>query len=708
MLIPFCLLLVFPIAGYFWINNLTGLMEQSERNNLLSSARNITRTLEANPHLVNHLPDLTPLIGRRDLYSHKLNTDITLDGRKSDWGAFDTKAELYDKTNLVSIRYPYIPDSLTFEMLIGSDDTYLYTFLDIKDDVVVYREINNLSVHRNDHIAIALIDPEDTYRRYTIAVYQPSQTKAHVVTENGRSLRQENQISATWLATESGYNVEIKMPISMIGSHLAIAVADVDDPVKREIKFVMGSADPTDPAALGTILIPPVAVERFLSNLTPASIWLIDSHQRVITRTGDITIGTGLWQGAETSLFQTRIEFLDRFFQFKETSISKTFLTTRDNPGRDYISSALAGHPNTGAIKITDSFSDRLLDAGARKILIAAAPLYQGDKITAVIVRDQTNDVILAMRSEMISNMLMQSLLLIVVGIIFWLLFSFNITRRLSRLRLELESAVDSQGRVNRLVSTTDARDEIGDLRSSFSNVASRLQQYNQYLEAMASRLAHELRTPVSIVRSSLENLETNELTDDSMVYVQRAHEGVHRLTTILNNMSEATRLEQSLDDADIEMFDLAKLVRGCVSGYEQAFTDSAFSVSVEANTVMLSGIPDLIAQLLDKLVSNAVEFSTGQNPIKIRLTVDEGIAILRVINDGPGLPLEMRDKLFDSMVSVRASHDSSNSHLGLGLYIARIITDFHGGTISAADREDTEGVIVTVKIPLMRLSIKL
>ena len=95
-----------------------------------------------------------------------------------------------------------------------------------------------------------------------------------------------------------------------------------------------------------------------------------------------------------------------------------------------------------------------------------------------------------------------------------------------------------------------------------------------------------------------------------------------------------------------------------------------------------LTGIPELIVQLLDKLVGNAVEFSSESDAIRVRLTVDSDDAVLRVINSGPSLPDEMSDQLFDSMISVRESQSSDNSHLGLGLYIARIITDFHGGTI--------------------------
>jgi signal transduction histidine kinase len=225
----------------------------------------------------------------------------------------------------------------------------------------------------------------------------------------------------------------------------------------------------------------------------------------------------------------------------------------------------------------------------------------------------------------------------------------------------------------------------------------------------MAGRLSHELRTPVTIVRSSLENLNADELSDQQAIYVERAYSGIGRLTNILNKMSEARRLEESLDEEEVISFNLAEVVKGCVQGYEIAFPDYEFNTSIEADPIQVTGIPELIAQLLDKLISNAVEFSKPGEAIKVRLTGDKKQAVLRVINCGVELPRDSEDQLFDSMLSIRDSDVKDDAdHLGLGLYIARVITEFHGGTIHAANREDTRGVIITVTIPLMRITSKL
>src|SRR5204862_6014393 len=122
----------------------------------------------------------------------------------------------------------------------------------------------------------------------------------------------------------------------------------------------------------------------------------------------------------------------------------------------------------------------------------------------------------------------------------------------------------------------SEATDEIGDLSRSFTTVLERLARYNAYLEALAARLSHELRTPVAVVRSSLENLHAAQTAEETRTYLARAEEGLARLSTILGRMTEASRLEQSLQAAAPERFEAGAVVRGCVEGYRMAYDGRA------------------------------------------------------------------------------------------------------------------------------------
>jgi len=167
--------------------------------------------------------------------------------------------------------------------------------------------------------------------------------------------------------------------------------------------------------------------------------------------------------------------------------------------------------------------------------------------------------------------------------------------------------------------------------------------------------------------------------------------------------MSEATRLEQGLNAVERERYDLAAVLAGCVEGYRLAYAGRSFELALPAEKALLRGSPDLAAQLLDKLVENAVDFSAESGragePIRISLAVSAGFALLGVENRGPQLPDAMREKLFESMVSVRSERGregrGAEPHLGLGLYVVRLIAEFHGGTVSARNLPSGDGVAV-------------
>ncbi|HLU06403.1 MAG TPA: ATP-binding protein, partial [Woeseiaceae bacterium] len=240
------------------------------------------------------------------------------------------------------------------------------------------------------------------------------------------------------------------------------------------------------------------------------------------------------------------------------------------------------------------------------------------------------------------------------------------------------------------------AGDEIGDLSRSFSSVLRRLGEYNEYLRTLASKLSHEMRTPLTIVTSSLENLEHEPLSAESAMYTERAREGTARLHRILNAMSEASRVEELIEQAETEVFDLDTVLSSTVTAYAGAWPLRRFTYLGETAGAKMEGSPELVIQMLDKLVDNAVGFSSDGDEIVIRLRRDNGGYTLSVTNPGPPLPERMRSQLFDSLVSVRSG--DTGKHLGLGLFIARLIATGHGGSITAFDVES--GVTFEVRFP--------
>ena len=219
----------------------------------------------------------------------------------------------------------------------------------------------------------------------------------------------------------------------------------------------------------------------------------------------------------------------------------------------------------------------------------------------------------------------------------------------------------------------------------------------NEYLRSLASKLSHELRTPLTIVRSSLENLDHEPLTEQSREYTERARSGVERLQKILNAMSEANRVEQLMENVESDEFDLSKVIEATTRAYDDAWPERRFIFANETAESKMLGSPELIVQMLDKLVDNAVDFSNTGDEISIKLLRDGDALVLSVSNPGPSLPDNMRNQLFESMVSVRT--DAGGDNLGLGLNIAKLIAEGHGGSIRGENTD--EGVRFVVVLPV-------
>jgi signal transduction histidine kinase len=291
-----------------------------------------------------------------------------------------------------------------------------------------------------------------------------------------------------------------------------------------------------------------------------------------------------------------------------------------------------------------------------------------------------------------------------VLGTLVFFLFASRITSRIRLLRNQAEEAIDEHGRITKSLPPSTTNDEIGDLSRSFSTAVNRLSQYNHYLENMSSRLSHELRTPIAVVRTSLENLsmqfEQITLTEpekkaSATATIVRAQTGINRLNLILTNMSEATRIEQMLHTTDKQYFSLTQVLTGCMQGYRQIYPDYTFALSIDdKENKQLLGSPEHFAQLLDKVITNAVEFSQDKQ-ISVNLSQVKNNKVLIISNNGPLLPQQMKDRLFDSMVSVRAAHQQEQPHLGLGLYIARLICQFHQGKISAQNHANGVSIVI-------------
>ena len=427
-------------------------------------------------------------------------------------------------------------------------------------------------------------------------------------------------------------------------------------------------------------------------------IWVVDSRLRLVATAG--TLDPASVARNKDLAFGPLERGVRAVLQFVFERVQPLAPTATEEVIPDDV--VFGGREIERALDGTASWRWRKAADGRTAILIALNPVWVGDSVVGAVIVEETTQAIVSLSNRALEQLVAVTLIAFGVGALTLFLFASRLSSRLRKLRDEADRAIDSQGRVRGLVTGEHAGDEIGDLSRGFSTVLERLARYNAYLENLAGRLTHELRTPIAVVRSSLDNMKLAEPAPGSAVYLGRAEDGLNRLETILRRMSEATRLEQTVRGGERESFDAAKVLAGCVAGYAAAYPSRRFALAQSGEPVPLSGAPDLFAQMLDKLAANAVDFAAGDDPIEITLEREGNTAVLRCINTGPLLPAQMKERLFESMVSVRPERAGTEPHLGLGLYIVRQIAEFHGGTASAFDRPDANGVVFELRLPVV------
>ena len=307
-------------------------------------------------------------------------------------------------------------------------------------------------------------------------------------------------------------------------------------------------------------------------------------------------------------------------------------------------------------------------------------------------------DLWLTLRDQAVTRLMNLSFGVSALAVLAMGIFAARLALRLSRLRRASETALTRDG-LNTRFPETQAQDELGDVARSFETLLGRIHDYTSYLRTLAGKLAHEIRTPLSIVRSSIENLESDPTGPAAASYVQRAREGAERLNAILIAMSAATRVEEAIAGAERERFDLAALITSATQAYRLAFPKRSFVAELPETRVAIDGAPDLISQLLDKLVDNAVDFSAAGAQITLRLIDRADAASIEVDNPGPAIAPELAARLFESLWQSRAAPDN-RPHFGLGLYIVKLIAEFHDGEASAETLPDGSGARFRVRLP--------
>jgi two-component system, OmpR family, sensor histidine kinase ChvG len=662
--------LVLPWAGCQYARELESALRGSQERSLLASAGTIANALSAQPQRVfRDVADSGAFSAAQgDLYVYPLVTQPLIDGYREDW---DIAA---DPTPL--------PTSTGYRARLqaGATEHYLYLFLEVDDR---HFDPEPYNVHagkdRFDRVNLTLQNPDGAAASYFFATDAPGLIAAQSVVKNEDGTQRvlvEPRIQAFWLQTAAGYRLEARIPLSFVGRHLWIEALDGSGDGRAGIG--------ADSAAGGRLFFATTGLDTLLATFirdgTLATV--IDVNSLKLGLAGSLNAAR-LKESEESPWY--------RYFLGADTENMPTITAAPDHMSGEPVRAALEGNARA-----------QWALSGTRELLLtAAAPIMIEGRTLGAVVLQQAGDQLLALRDDALTRLFNLTLIATAAAVIIMFGFASWISLRIGRLRNAADSAVGSDGKIRLGMPDSGRGDEIGDLSRGFERLLSRLNEHTQYLRTLGGKLSHELRTPLTIVRSSLDNLESEGLRDDQLRYITRAREGTVRLQSILSALGAAARVEESIKQSERVNFDLRDLITSAVAAYRDGFPAANFALDVPPDPCFMRGAPDLLVQLLDKLIENAVDFCPAGGSITVHLARVPSNYSLQVINDGPLIPEAPLKHLFESMFEQRQGRDDK-PHFGLGLYIVRLIAEFHGGAAVAANRADGGGVIFSITLPLI------
>jgi two-component system, OmpR family, sensor histidine kinase ChvG len=664
--------LVLPWAGCQYARELETALRSSQEQSLLASAATIANALSAQPQRVFHDAGDTQAFsaGAGDLYVYPLVTQPLLDGYRQDW---DVPADPTPLPTTTGYRA---------RLQAGSTEGFLYLFIEVDDSHFDAQPFNvRPDTDRFDRINLALDGPNGR-EDYFFGTDAPGLIAAQSVVkgdEGADRVVEEPRIQAFWLQTAAGYHLEARIPLSFVGRHLWVEALDGRGRGKA------GFA--ADSAAGGRLFFATAGLDSLLES------FIGDGTRATVIDANALKLGTA---GTVVSKKRSETEESEpiwyRYFLGVDTSNLPTLSTAPDHLSGESVGSALNGHAHAQWVL-----------GGSRRemLLMAAAPIVIDGHLHGAVVLQQAADQLLALRDRALSRLFNLTLIATAAAVIIMFAFATWLSLRIGRLRDAADSAVGSDGRIQLSMPESASADEIGALSRGFERLLARLNEHAQYLRTLGGKLSHELRTPLTIVRSSLDNLESEGLRDDQRRYITRAREGTQRLQSILSALGAAARVEESIKQSERVNFDLRDLLISAVAAYRDGFPGTRFALQTPQDPCFARGAPDLMVQLLDKLIENAVDFCPNDGTVTVRLERVQASYCLQVANDGPLIPEALMGRLFESLFEQRQGSDDK-PHFGLGLYIVRLVAEFHGGTAVAANRDDGSGVAFTIMLPLI------
>jgi two-component system, OmpR family, sensor histidine kinase ChvG len=339
--------------------------------------------------------------------------------------------------------------------------------------------------------------------------------------------------------------------------------------------------------------------------------------------------------------------------------------------------------------------------------VVSAAAQSPGGSYSILTTANE-RDIRLFVRAERF-NIGLFFLIVVGIGILLSIFLARTIVRplrHLARAAVKVRLGRAQEVTVPRLPSR---RDEIGMLARALSDMSIALRQRIDATEAFAADVAHEIKNPLASLRSALDGAERIEDPKLRAQLMEVAKADVHRMDRLISDISDASRVDSQLAKAKFEPIDLGDMIEQLLQTREHRGSDGNVTIAFarpRRGIASVMGEDVRLERMLTNLIDNAVSFSPANAVVEIAATLADDEVIIRISDEGPGVPEQDREAIFRRFHSERPASENFGKHSGLGLAIARTIIEGHHGRIYVRDRVDGKlGACFELALPCVAAS---
>tara|TARA_Y100000589_G_scaffold219824_1_gene207444 strand:- start:928 stop:2577 length:1650 start_codon:yes stop_codon:yes gene_type:complete len=361
------------------------------------------------------------------------------------------------------------------------------------------------------------------------------------------------------------------------------------------------------------------------------------------------------------------------------------------------------------ALKGSSIKTVKLKETG-ESLLTVAVPIQKYKRVLGVLLLSVKDEKVDAAFSSYQKELIIAVVIALVITSALSLYLSRSITKPILSLASAAEKIKNDRSGRSEIPEVSKRDDELGDLSRALIEMTNNLWQRLDAIEKFAADVSHEIKNPLTSIKSAIETatkIKDSGKRDQLLTVIL---DDVNRLDRLITDISDSSRLDAELSREKFEAIDIESLLLAFhqLRKFQKRFEQKSLTLNIEKGEkqLLILGHESRIVQVIDNIVNNAITFAPVNSNINISVSADTTDVKITIDDEGPGIPENKLDAIFERFYSERPAAEKFGLHSGLGLSICKQIVEAHNGKIFAKNRtgyqNDITGARFIITLPIM------